>query len=159
MIVTSRAADRAKATAGRLPTPGGARHAGIKLDHLQTDGLAKHFARALEHAGKIDILVNSGHESLAADLTDVSAAQFARQLANCTGYFLLSRLVRDHAVERGQPASVILLGSMYGLVGSYPQAYEGISPGQSCGVSRPERGHPADGPAPGGVLGHRSRCA
>jgi gluconate 5-dehydrogenase len=26
------------------------------------------------------------------------------------------------------PASVIMLGSMYGLVGSYPDAYEGIGP-------------------------------
>jgi gluconate 5-dehydrogenase len=36
--------------------------------------------------------------------------------------------MRDHAVERGAPASIILLGSMYGLVGSYPDAYEGVSP-------------------------------
>jgi gluconate 5-dehydrogenase len=29
-------------------------------------------------------------------------------------------------VAQGHPAAVILLGSMYGSVGSYPEAYEGI---------------------------------
>ncbi|MFO0954039.1 MAG: SDR family oxidoreductase [Isosphaeraceae bacterium] len=49
-------------------------------------------------------------------------------LSNATGYFVLARLVRDHAVGRGAPASVIMLGSMYGMVGSYPDAYEGLCP-------------------------------
>ena len=62
------------------------------------------------------------------DWTDVTGEQFTRQLANATGYFLLARLMHDHAVERRAPASVIMLGSMYGLVGSYPDAYEGICP-------------------------------
>ena len=78
-------------------------------------------------AGAIDILVNNGHEPLAADWTNVTAEQFSRQLDNATGYFVLSRLLRDHAVARQAPASIILLGSMYGVVGSYPDAYEGVS--------------------------------
>jgi gluconate 5-dehydrogenase len=34
--------------------------------------------------------------------------------------------VRNHAVARQAPASIIMLGSMYGLVGSYPDAYKDI---------------------------------
>ena len=64
--------------------------------------------------------------SRAADWSTVTAEDFSRQLGNATGYFVLSRLLRDHAVERGASASVILLGSMYGVVGSYPDAYEDI---------------------------------
>ena len=58
----------------------------------------------------------------------MTADQFNRQLANATGYFLLARLLRDHVVQRGAPASIIMLGSMYGVVGSYPDAYEGVCP-------------------------------
>jgi NAD(P)-dependent dehydrogenase (short-subunit alcohol dehydrogenase family) len=49
-------------------------------------------------------------------------------LANASGYFLLARSLREHVVGRGAPGSVIMLGSMYGLVASYPDAYEGLTP-------------------------------
>jgi gluconate 5-dehydrogenase len=125
VVVGSRDPARARTAAAALPTPAAARHHGVGLDHMIPDSLEAAFAGAVA-AGPIDILVNNGHEGLANDWTDVTAEQFTRQLANATGYFLLARLLRNHAVARGAPASVILLGSMYGLVGSYPDAYEGI---------------------------------
>jgi len=36
--------------------------------------------------------------------------------------------VHDHAVQRKASASIIMLASMYGLVASYPDAYDGIGP-------------------------------
>jgi gluconate 5-dehydrogenase len=126
VVLTSRGAARAQAAAEALPRPGTARHHGIALDHLNPAGLEKRFAEAVAVAGQIDVLVNNGTQSVANDLTTVTAEQFAQELANATGYFLLSRLVRDHAVARRAPASVILLGSMYGQVGSYPDAYAGV---------------------------------
>jgi gluconate 5-dehydrogenase len=128
VVVTSRDADRARAAAASLPRVGTARHHGVALDHMEPERLERGFREALEWAGRIDVLVNNGHEAGANDWTTVTAEQFTRQLANATGYFLLARLVRDHAVERGAPASIILLGSIYGQVGSYPDAYEGICP-------------------------------
>ncbi len=47
-------------------------------------------------------------------------------MANATGYFLLARLLRNHLVQRQASGSVIFVGSMYGVVGSYPEAYAGI---------------------------------
>jgi gluconate 5-dehydrogenase len=126
VVISSRDPARAEAAAAALPTPGGARHHGVSLDHMDPAALEHGFADALARAGQLDILVNNGHEGLARDWTDVTAEQFTRQLANATGYFLLARLMRDHAVARGTSASIILLGSMYGQVGSYPDAYEGI---------------------------------
>jgi gluconate 5-dehydrogenase len=126
VVLTSRDPDRARAAAETLPRVGSARHHGIGLDHMDAVALERGFTEAAALAGAIDILVNNGHEGLGKDWTDVTAEQFTRQLANATGYFLLARLVRDHAVARGAPASIILLGSMYGQVGSYPDAYEGI---------------------------------
>jgi NAD(P)-dependent dehydrogenase (short-subunit alcohol dehydrogenase family) len=126
VVVASRDADRARAAAAALP--GGAKHHGVALDHMDPAALERGFADAVALAGRIDVLVNNGHEAQPADWTTVTAEQFTRQLANATGYFLLARLVRNHAVERRAPASVILLGSMYGQVASYPDAYAGICP-------------------------------
>jgi gluconate 5-dehydrogenase len=95
---------------------------------MDPESLERGFAEAVALAGRIDVLVNNGHEAQPADWTSVTAEQFSRQLANATGYVLLARLVRNHAVARRAAASVILLGSMYGLVASYPDAYEGICP-------------------------------
>ena len=112
--------------ADSLPADGGSVHQAIEMDHMDEASITDGFARAVELAGGLDILVNNGHEPLANDWTNVTGEQFTRQLANATGYFLLARLLHGHAVEREAPASVIMLGSMYGLVGSYPDAYEGV---------------------------------
>jgi gluconate 5-dehydrogenase len=128
VIVTSRDGARAEEAARQLPVVGGARHFGLSLDHMQHQTLAERMARAMSLTGRVDILVNNAHEALGEDWTTVTADQFNRHLSNATGYFELARLVRNHAVERGGPASIILLGSMYGLVGSYPEAYEGVCP-------------------------------
>jgi NAD(P)-dependent dehydrogenase (short-subunit alcohol dehydrogenase family) len=119
VVVTSRVADQARSVAEGLPDPQATGHQGFSLDQMDAASIDRALA---------DVLVSNGHEPVANDWTDVTADQFTRQLANATGYFLLARWVRDHAVKRGEPASIIMLGSMYGLVGSYPEAYEGICP-------------------------------
>jgi gluconate 5-dehydrogenase len=126
VVVSSRDEGRAAAALAALPAPGGAQHHAVVLDHMDANSLERGFQEALARTGRIDVLVNNGHEALAQDWTNVTAEQFSRQLANATGYFLLSRLVRDDAVRQGAAASVIMLGSMYGMVASYPEAYEGI---------------------------------
>jgi gluconate 5-dehydrogenase len=131
VVLTSRDAARAEAAAAALPRLNGARHLGLPLDHMRPDLLPQAFARAVDRAGRIDVLINNGHEAEPADWSTITPDQFTRQLANATGYFVLARLVRDHAVARQGPASVVLLGSMYGLVASYPDAYEGICPASS----------------------------
>jgi NAD(P)-dependent dehydrogenase (short-subunit alcohol dehydrogenase family) len=128
VVVTSRDEARAQTAAGSLPCPGAARHHGVALNHMESDSIETGFRRAVELAGRVDVLVNNGHEAQPADWSTVTAEQFTRHLANATGYFLLARMTRDHAVGRGAPASVVQLGSMYGLVASYPDAYEGVCP-------------------------------
>ncbi|MEX2559519.1 MAG: SDR family oxidoreductase [Pirellulales bacterium] len=126
IVAGSRDIERAGAAAAALP--GKATHRAVALDHLDSQSIEHAWREAVALAGAIDNVVNNGNEPLAADWHTVTAEQFNRQLANATGCFLLSRLLRNHAVERGVPASVIMLGSMYGLVGSYPETYEGICP-------------------------------
>jgi gluconate 5-dehydrogenase len=126
VIVTSRDAKRAATVATSLPDPHRAQHLGLELDHTDATSIGRCIQEALGAAGQIDVLVNNGHDKTSADWSNVSAAEFNQQLANATGYFLLARQVRDDAVRRGEPASIVMLGSMYGLVGSYPDAYDGI---------------------------------
>lgn len=126
VVLTSREKDKASATAEQLPIVGPAKHFGIALDHMRPETLKASLDEAISLAGPIDVLVNNGHEALPFDWTNVTPEQFSRHLANATGYFELSRLVRNHAVERQASASMILLGSMYGVVGSYPEAYAGV---------------------------------
>jgi gluconate 5-dehydrogenase len=128
VVVTSRQAERARAAADALPRVGSARHHGVALDHMVPEAIERGFGEAVDRAGRIDVLVNNGQEGPPNDWTTVTAEQFARHLANATGYFLLARLVRNHVVRRGAPASIVMLGSMYGQVASYPDAYEGVCP-------------------------------
>lgn len=130
VVIGSRERARAEAVARELVNPA-AEHTGIALDYLDPDSLADGFRELIDRLGAIDVLVNNGHAANARDWTNVTAEEFDRQLSLATGYFLLSRHMRDHALERGEAASIVMIGSMYGVVGSYPDAYAGISPASS----------------------------
>lgn len=126
VVVSSRDLARAQAAAEKLPARQGQKHLGVQIDQTDEASLSSGFAAAVSAAGKIDILVNNGLEALGKDITQVTFEEFARHQRNNAGYFVLARLTRDHAVQRGVPASIINIGSMYGQVASYPDAYEGI---------------------------------
>ncbi|MHC4444442.1 MAG: SDR family oxidoreductase [Planctomycetota bacterium] len=126
VVISSRDRSRAREAAALLPVAGKAKHHGIELDYMDSPSIERGVADTLKTTGRIDVLVNNGYERVTSDWTDVTEEQFTRQLANATGCFLLARLVHDYAVERGGNASIIMIGSMYGIVGSYPDAYAGI---------------------------------
>jgi len=118
--------EQAVQVAASLPVVGDAKHYVVDLDYMDYASIKQCVVDAVKQAGKIDILVNAGYERVTADWRNVTGEQFTRQLANATGCFLLAREVRNHAVERGGPASIINIGSMYGIVGSYPDAYQDV---------------------------------
>lgn len=126
VVVASRDRNRGQSVADELPSPGGARHFAVTLDHLDETSLNEGFDSAIAIAGQVDILINNGQQGHALDLTNVTAEAFNRDLQNTTGYFLLARRLRDHVVNRNAPGSIVMIGSMYGVVGSYPDAYDGI---------------------------------
>jgi gluconate 5-dehydrogenase len=128
VVVASRNLTRARRAAAALGGPRAREHLAVVIDHLDERSIQRGFAAAVKRAGRLDILVNNGHEAIGSDWRTVTGAQFNRQLANATGYFLLARWTRDHAVKFKGPASIILLGSMYGQVASYPEAYRNLCP-------------------------------
>lgn len=128
VVVTSRDQNRASEAASTLPMPNDKKHVGVVLDHMETDSIERCLATVTQQVGPIDILVNNGHHPTAQPIDEATPEDFSRQLANATGYFQLARYVHDSAVERNSSASIIMIGSMYGIVGSYPDVYEGIGP-------------------------------
>lgn len=132
VVISSRERERAEAAAAELPNPD-AGHFGVEFDHKDEAAMGAGFDEAVERTGGLDILFNNGQGGPANDWTDISAEGFQEHFANGTAYFILARMMRDHAVGRGQPASIVMIGSMYGMVGSYPDAYEGVCPASSVG--------------------------
>ncbi len=128
LVVSSRKLASAVLIADELASPTGARHVATQIDHIDHDSLQHDFERAVAEVGTLDGLIANGHQGNAADWKSVTSDEFNQQLQNATGYFMLARLLRDHLVSRSASGSVIFLGSMYGLVGSYPDAYAGIRP-------------------------------
>lgn len=130
VIVAGRDAARCADFAATLPAPHGARHGGVQLNQVDKASRDAGFAAAVAlAAGGLDILVNNAIDRppRTHDLTDVTAEEFDAQLQNTTACFMLARLMRDHAVARPAAASIVMIGSMYGVVGSYPDAYTGVS--------------------------------
>lgn len=133
VVVSSRDRERAQSAADQLPGVGEAKHFGVALDHKDEQSLQQGFADAVAQAGQVDVLVNNGQGGAGKDWTDVSAEEFESQLHNATGYFLLSRVFRDHVVERKAAGSIVMIGSMYGMVASYPDAYADVCPASPVG--------------------------
>jgi NAD(P)-dependent dehydrogenase (short-subunit alcohol dehydrogenase family) len=129
VVVSSRNAERAHTLARGLP--GRDDHCAVEIDHMNPGSIDEGFKCAVAVAGPVDILVNNGTEPGKGDWRGVDYKAFSRQLDNATGYFHLARLFRNHAVEVHRPANIVLVGSIYGLVGSYPEDFEGIRDGSS----------------------------
>lgn len=127
VVVTSRNQDKAHQAAASLIANHNQRHLGLQLDQTNADSIADAFEQAVRLAGQVDILVNNGLEIIAKDLTDVSFEEFAKHQVNNAGYFELARLLRNHVVKRSVAASIVNIGSMYGQVASYPDAYRDVS--------------------------------
>lgn len=128
VVVSSRRIEMAHEVAAQLPAAASGEHLAVEIDQLDEHSIAQGFQAAVQAASRIDVLVNNGHAALAKDWTSVTADEFNCQLHNLSGYFLLARHMRDHVVQHQTRGSIILLGSMYGVVGSYPAVYEELGP-------------------------------
>ncbi len=127
VVVSSTDLARAEKAAAGLPlTVDGQKHHGVSLDLFDHDSLESGFADAVAAAGSVDILINNANSASPFDLKNITGEIFDRQMRQASAYFLLARHLHDHVVERKVSGSVVMIGSMYGVVASYPDAYEGI---------------------------------
>lgn len=125
LVVTSRSASQAEEFAASLPGSG---HVGIGFDQGDTDTIPAFVADVVKRMGQIDILVNNAYGGTGPTIDTATAEDFDRAYhTGVTAYFLLAREVVDHLRSREAFGSVINIGSMYGVVASYPDAYEGMA--------------------------------
>lgn len=125
LVVTSRRAATAQAFAASLP---GAGHLGLAFSQGDTDSIPAFVGAVVERMGAIDILVNNAYGGPPTDIDSASADDFDQAYhVGVTAYFLLARDIALHLRGRGVGGSIINIGSMYGVVASYPDAYTGLS--------------------------------
>ena len=127
VAVSSREEDKAVQFAQQLPRPVQQSHLGIQLDQLDETSRQAGIQRVQAKYGRIDTLVNNGHFPLVADLHSETELEFNTQLSNASAYFFLAKSIHDLAVAQQRKASIIMIGSMYGVLSSYPDVYAGIS--------------------------------
>ena len=121
LVVTSRDGAQAAEFAATLPGDG---HIGLAFHQDDTDTIPAFVADVVARTGRIDVLVNNAYGGTAPTIDTATAADFDRAYhTGVTAYFLLAREVVFHLRERGARGSVINIGSMYGVVASYPDAY------------------------------------
>jgi len=132
LAVTSRDAQQATEFAASLPVNGpgdgpGIPHIGLGFQQDDTDTIPNFVQQVVAQLGRVDVLVNNAYGGPAPDIDDASADDFDRAYhTGVTAYFLLARAVVHHLRARGAPGSIINIASMYGVVASYPDAYEGL---------------------------------
>ena len=133
VVVTSRNAEQAAEFAATLPGNG---HVGLGFCQDDTDSIPDFIAYVVERLGAVDVLVNSAYGGTTPDIDEATAEDFDRSYhTGVTAYFLLAREVARHLRKRQASGSIINIGSMYGIVASYPDAYEGL------GVNSPPNYH------------------
>ncbi len=124
VVVTSRDGGPAAEFAATLPGDG---HLGLGFSQGDTDTIPGFVAEVVERMGKIDVLVNNAYGGTAPDIDNATAEDFNQAYhVGVTAYFLLARDVMLHLRENQRPGSIINIASMYGVVASYPSAYEGL---------------------------------
>ena len=124
VVVTSRELEKARTFAASLP---GSEHLGLQLDLVNTESFGAFVHEVVQRMGQLDVLVNNGYSGSAASIQAADAADFDRSYhAGVSSYFVLAREAANHMRARGG-GSIINIASMYGVVGSYPEAYAGLN--------------------------------
>jgi gluconate 5-dehydrogenase len=128
VVVTSRDQKQAEQFAQKLPgAASGRRHLGLALEQAKVETIPGFLEQVVEQVGQVDVLVNNAYGATAPEIDNATAEDFDNAFhTGVTAYFLLAREVARHLRQRQAAGSIINIASMYGVVASYPSAYQGL---------------------------------
>ncbi|MEO0492620.1 MAG: SDR family oxidoreductase [Actinomycetota bacterium] len=113
VVVAARRADRLAELVDEL----GDAHA-VEVDLTAPGGPEACVARAIELAGRVDVLINNAGISQVAPALEFSTEDFRHEIEiDLVAPFAMARDVAREAITNGRPASIINIGSILGEVG------------------------------------------
>ncbi len=90
----------------------------VEVDLVAPDATGMLIESAIEHYGRVDVLINNAGVSTAVPALEFSMDDFRREIEiDLVVPYSLARLVAAHAIEAGRPASIVNIGSVLGSVG------------------------------------------
>ena len=99
---------------------------GVVSDVMQDKPLRECIDKIAADCGRLDILINCAVVFTSAKLDEVTFEDLERSYRNSSAYAIAAQQAVTHMRKAGG-GSIINIGSMYGLVTSYPKVYEGVS--------------------------------
>ena len=122
VVVASRNLEKCQRLAAEL----GPEHSAVAVDLSDDANVRAAIDLVVQRAGRLDVLVNNGYTGPVPRLEQATADDFRRSLeVGVTGQFVAAQQAAGHMRAAGG-GSIINIASMYGLVASYPEAYEGL---------------------------------
>lgn len=125
VAIASRSIDKCQELADRL-SKGGAECVALKLDVFDESQVRDVVDTVAARFGRFDILINNAYSGKAPNLEDATGDDLIASFrGNTVQYFAAAQQAARHMRKVGG-GSIINIASMYGVVGSYPDAYVGF---------------------------------
>ncbi len=119
IVAIARRQDKLDEVAKQLKAEYGVDALALKCDITDTEAVDATVAKALEHFGRIDILINNAGTGAVAPAEDITDEQFTHEFEiDLLGSFKVARAVAKQAMIPAQYGRIINIASMYGLVGN-----------------------------------------
>jgi len=125
VAIASRGVDKCQELADRL-SRAVAECVALKLDVFDESQVRDVVDKVADRFGRFDILVNNAYSGKAPNLEDATGDDLIASFrGNTVQYFAAAQQAARHMRKVGG-GSIINIASMYGVVGSYPEAYVGF---------------------------------
>ena len=119
IVAIARRQDKLDAVAAEIKAAYGVEALALKCDITDTEAVNATVAKALEHFGRIDILINNAGTGAVAPAEDITDEQFTHEFEiDLLGSFKVARAAAKQAMIPAKYGRIINIASMYGLVGN-----------------------------------------
>ena len=119
IVAIARRQDKLEAVCDELKADFGVDALPLRCDITDTQNIEDVVAKAMEHFGRIDILINNAGTGAVAAAQDITDEQFSNEFnIDLFGSFKVARAVANQAMIPAKYGRIINIASMYGLVGN-----------------------------------------